>query len=143
MGIDVADAGMEIEAAGIPRGWNLFPREPRGDTLEILQTIKVRVQALEYQVNGPVKFLMWLQNVQLIAGSPYSGLAAKRRSDAGQLQYMLPVKFLAATYRAVTEHNINENGEDGKKLVRGWQGWIRKYTGVDGRKGCRNVWGWD
>ena len=63
MGIDVADVGMEIEAAGIPRGWNLFPREPRGDTLEILQTIKVQVQALEYQVNGPVKFLMWLQNV--------------------------------------------------------------------------------
>ena len=53
MGIDVADAGMEIEAARIPRGWNLFLREPRGDTLEILQTIKVQVQASEYQV-GPM-----------------------------------------------------------------------------------------
>jgi len=52
-------------------------------------------------------------------------------------------RLSATAYRAVTEHNINGNGEDGKKLVRGWQGWIRKYTGVDGRKGCRNVWGWD
>ena len=134
MGIDVADAGMEIEAAGIPRGWNLFPREPRGDTLEILQTIKVQMQALEYQVNGPVKFLMWLQNVQLIAGAPYSGLAAKRRSDAGQLQYMLPVKFQAAAYRPVTEHNIDGDtcrrmGGDGKKLVWGRVGLDHRVYG--------------
>jgi len=45
----------------------------------------------------------------------YFGLAAKRCSDAGQLQYMLY----------------------GKKLV---QGWITKCTAAsgDGCKGCRN-----
>jgi len=48
--------------------------------------------------------------VQLIAGAPYFGLAAKRCSDAGQLQCVLPVKFQAAAYRPVTEHNIAGDG---------------------------------
>ena len=60
--------------AGIPQ----IPREYRGDgngscrdpagtefvfLREILQTIKVMVQALEYWVNCPVRCLTWLLNV--------------------------------------------------------------------------------
>ena len=56
--------------------------------------------------------------MQLIAGAPYFGLAAKRCSDAGQLQCVLPVKFQAAAYRPVTEHNIDGDG------------WGRKETGM-------------
>jgi len=40
--------GMEVGAAGIVWGWNLFILKPRGDTLEILPTIKIRVQTLEF-----------------------------------------------------------------------------------------------
>jgi len=65
---------MGTDVAGIPRGWKLelrvsrgemefVLREPRGDALEISETIKLLVQALEYQVNCAVKFLMWPQNV--------------------------------------------------------------------------------
>jgi len=41
-------SGMEMGAAGIPRGRNLFLRETHRDALEILLTIKIQVQALEY-----------------------------------------------------------------------------------------------
>jgi len=40
--------GMEVGAAGIVWGWNLFIRKPHGDTLEILPTIKIGVQTLEF-----------------------------------------------------------------------------------------------
>jgi len=40
----------------------------------------------------------------------------RKRSDAGQLHYVLPVKFPAAAYRAATEHNVDG---DGQKLVQG------------------------
>jgi len=59
-------------------GWTFFPREPRGNALEILQTIKIPVRALEHTANCQAKFLVWLQNVQLIAGALYFGLAAKK-----------------------------------------------------------------
>jgi len=55
--------GMEMGATGIPRGRNLFLREPREYALEILQTIKILVQALEHWVNCAAKFLTWLLNV--------------------------------------------------------------------------------
>jgi len=48
-------AGMGTDVAGKPRvwklelrGWNLFLREPRRDTLEILHRITILVQALDY-----------------------------------------------------------------------------------------------
>jgi len=50
-------------ATGIPRGRNLFLREPREYALEILQTIKILVQALEHWLNCAAKFLTWLLNV--------------------------------------------------------------------------------
>jgi len=50
-------------SGGNPAGWNLFLREPCGDALEILQTIKIQVQALQYQVNCPVKCLTWPVNM--------------------------------------------------------------------------------
>jgi len=60
---------MGTGVAGIPRGWKLelrvsrremefVLREPRGDAVEISETIKLLVQASEYQVNCAVKFLM-------------------------------------------------------------------------------------
>jgi len=57
-------AGMEMGAAEIPRGWNLFLREARGtDASAILPTIKIMAQALEYWGNCRVNCLMWLLNM--------------------------------------------------------------------------------
>jgi len=66
---------------------------------------------------------------------------SKRTLDAGQLRCVLPVKFQATVYRAVSEHNIDGDGwrrkesgtgtgGDGSQRVREWVGLDVKDAGT-------------
>jgi len=50
---------MEIGAVGILLGFHLFLRQPHRRTLEILPTIMIPVQALEYVVNSSVRCALY------------------------------------------------------------------------------------
>jgi len=62
MGTDVVEIlrGRKEELWESRRAGNLFLWEPCVDALDILPVIIIAVQALEYQLNCPVKCLMWM-----------------------------------------------------------------------------------
>ena len=131
--------GTETGAAGIPRIWNLFMREPSVNALEILPTIKVSCATVRILSKLLCEMSRVATNYVFDSWSSATVLCpcckktmVLRVYDAGQLKYMLSVKFYCIWDRTDrTEHGRGRVGY-GQKLVRG-------RVGMDHNKNVRRI----